>query len=356
MKRAFAEINLKTYHQNFINIQKKLSPKTKILAIIKADAYGLGAVPMAKAASRAGAVYLGVAWLTEAIELRLNNITSPILLLSEPIKDFTIEIVGLNITPTIYTKEFAYQLNSACQKLKKKNKVHVKIDTGMNRIGCSMTTAIELIKYVLTLPNLEIEGLYTHFATADKSNSEYFYFQFNNFQKILNEIKKEKIHIPLIHTANSDATINYPESHFDMVRLGISLFKNTLTFKSYVGFIKKIPAQSQISYGGTYQTAQPTYLATIMVGYADGLPRSLSNKGRVLIKGESYPIVGNITMDMTMINIGENPLSIKKGDEVVLIGKQLTKEITIDEIALTANRVNYEILTGISKRVNRIYH
>ncbi|MFA5879239.1 MAG: alanine racemase [Candidatus Margulisiibacteriota bacterium] len=355
MKRTFAEINLKKYRENLQEIKSFLNKKTKILAIIKANAYGFGAISIARACVEEKIDYLGVAWLTEAIELRLNGIKTPILLLSEFSGNYYLETVGLNITQTVYTKDFAAELNKAAIKLKTKAKVHIKIDTGMNRIGCKMEEALALIKYIQTLEHIEIEGIFTHFAQADNLQSEYTKNQAEKFQVVLNQLKNENIFIPLIHAANSIATFNYPKFHFDMVRIGIKSYQNILTLKTIVGFIKKIAPGTKISYDSTYETKKETNIATIMIGYADGLPRNLSNIGYVLIKEKQYPIVGNITMDMTMIDLGENPNQIKKGDEVVVLGKQGEKEITVFEIAKLTNKLPYEIFTSISIRVPRLY-
>ena len=356
MKRTFAEINLKKYCANLDEIKKIINKETKFLAIIKANAYGLGAVPLAYSCVKSGVDYLGVAWLTEAIELRLNGIEKPILVLSEFFGNYYLETVGLGITQTVYTKEFATELNKAAIKLNTKVKVHVKIDSGMNRIGCKPEEALELIKYLLTLNYIELEGLFTHFAQADNTSSDYTKKQLVKFCSVIDKLKEENISVPIIHATNSAATLNYPEAHFNMVRLGLATFKDILTLKTFVGFVKTVETESEISYDGTFKTKKKTNIATIMIGYADGLPRSLSNKGRVLIRGNYYPIVGNITMDMTMIDLGENPDQIRRGDEVVVLGKQGKNEINVFELARLTNKIPYEIFTGISTiRVPRIY-
>lgn len=354
MKRAYAVIDLKQYHRNLLQIRSKLASTTKLMAIVKADGYGHGAVHMARTAVQSQADYLGVAWLSEAVDLRTNGIQTPILLLSEPVRDFSTEIVGMNITQTVYTKSLIDSLNEKAKFFNKKAKVHIKVDTGMGRIGCHPNHVIEIIKKIQQCKYLELEGIFTHFANADRTDLDATEHQFKIFQKVLHLIESTGIKIPMKHAANSDAFHNYPQTHLDIVRVGLASYQQVLTIKSYVGYLKRVPANTSISYGSEYTTQKETTIATIMIGYADGFPRELGNKGHVLIRGKRFPIVGRVCMDMLMADIGDDP-TINMGDDVVLIGKQENESITIPELCKTSHQIPYEIMCGISKRVPREY-
>lgn len=355
MYRTLEEINLSAYAKNMANIRAKIPEHTRIMAIVKADAYGHGAIRIAKAAIENGASYLGVAWLAEAVQLRQAGINAPILILSETPYEVDIHLVDYDITQTIYSYRTARCLNDIAANQSKKVKIHVKIDTGMGRVGCLAEDSIPLIEFLLNLPHIEIEGIYTHFAKADDALSDYTLMQYKKFQHILSELNRRNIHIPIKHAANSDATHHFPETHLDMVRIGLSLYENILTLKSRVSYVKQVPKHSSISYQGSYTTDTATMIATVQLGYADGYPRELSNIGRTLIKGKSYPIRGKVTMDMLMVDLGDNNDNITAGDEVVLIGNQGHEKIEIREICEKAQKIPYEIMCGINKRVERIY-
>jgi alanine racemase len=244
--------------------------------------------------------------------------------------------------------------------------LHVKIDTGMGRVGACPTKAVPLIKKIATFPNIFIEGLFTHFSKADKASSAFTKDQFNKFMAVLNAVRAEGINIPIAHAANSAAVLNFPKTHLDMVRVGICMYgyepirkkdlridlKPVLTFRTKVLYIKEVPAGVPISYGATYYTKSMTQIATLPVGYADGLSRGLSNKGSVMIRDQRFPIVGAVTMDMTMIDVGGGRVEI--GDDVVLLGRQ-TNEISASDIAQLSKTIVYEVLCGIGKRVPRLY-
>lgn len=365
---TYAEIDLKKLKKNILTIKNYLPPKTKLMAIVKANAYGHGAVEISKAAEDGGADYFGVASLGEALELRSAGIKLPILILSETNNAFLERVIDANLTQTVYTFSQAQALSDIAISKNKQVKIHIKIDTGMSRVGVLPDEAIKLIKRVKLLKNVEIEGLFTHFANADNKDSDFTIRQFSTFMNIVDELKKEGITFSILHAANSAAMLNFPETILDMVRVGICLYgimptKNNLnkinslepilSFKTKILYIKEVPENTPISYGSTYYTKKLTRIATIPVGYADGLPRKLSNKGQVLIKGKKYPIVGNVTMDMTMIDIGFDKIEI--GDEVILIGKDGNNTISAWDIAELDNTIAYEIVCGIGKRVPRIY-
>ncbi|MBU0581113.1 MAG: alanine racemase [Candidatus Margulisbacteria bacterium] len=357
MRRAFAEIDLNQLASNLRQVRKLISPATKIMGIVKADAYGHGAVEVSELLVSQGVEYLGVAWESEAMQLRQAGIKAPILILSEPVRNVVEDIISLDVSQTVYTLPFARALSAASEKNNKKVKVHVKIDTGMGRIGVQPNEAVQLMASLYQLPGIELEGIFTHFAKADeKEEKENFtYQQLHKFNKVIEDLKKEGIKIPpLKHAANSAAIQNYPETHLDMVRAGLMLYDNVLTFKTHVAYLKKVKAGTPISYGSTYITDKESLIATISAGYADGWSRALSNKGRVLISGQEASIIGRICMDMFMVDVTNIP-NVNNGDEVVLLGKQNGAEITMQEINELTNTIAYEVMCGIGKRVPRVY-
>ena len=360
---TYAEIDLGAIENNLKQIKKTLPGGTKVMAVVKADAYGHGAVEVAKRALQAGADYLAVANLYEGEALRLSGIEAPILLLSETVPELADEVVQLNLTQTIYSFALAEQLSTLAQKAGKVVKVHVKIDTGMNRIGVSPVEAASLVRLIRSLPALELEGIFTHFAKGEENAPTM--KQLREFQHVIKEIGDE---VPLRHAANSSATLGGHWGNLNMVRIGLTLYglvpegarKNpglklipALAFKTKVVYLKKVPAKTALSYGGTYRTKQATQIATLPVGYADGFSRALSNRGKVLIRGKKFPVVGRVCMDLTLVDVGSNPVAV--GDEVVLIGKQGRGEISAAEVAKMLGTISYEIICSIGKRVPRIY-
>jgi len=348
VKRAFAEINLEKIKNNFLAFKKLISPQTKMMAVVKADAYGLGAVPVSETCLAYGATFLGVAWVGEAKEIRESGITAPILILSEPPFESTRELVELQLTQTVFTEEYIKKLEQQLQNDQKTLKVHLKIDTGMGRIGTSMQKALQLVDQIEKSKYLELEGVFTHFACADEKNNAYTLLQLTRFNEIAAQIK-QKIKRPLIfHAANTAGVENFPQSQFDMVRIGIGLYRQALTLKSYVIYIKEMQSGESISYGATFTLKQKTKVATVCIGYADGYSRLLSNKTHVLINGQKFPQVGRITMDMLMVDIGNS--NVKVGDEVVLIGTQGKEHIDATEIAALMGTNEYEVLTNLGKK------
>jgi len=360
---TYAEISLDAIKCNIAEIKKLIAPNVKFMAVVKANAYGHGSVAIARAAVEAGADYLAVANLKEALELRDAGITSKILILTESPTSVMDEIVQYDLTQTVYSFMEAKTLSDEAQKRNKIANVHVKIDTGMGRVGVSPSEALAFIAKISSLPSLRLEGVFTHFAKAEDHQDNFTKEQFERFKQIIARVKD----IPIKHSANSAGVVFHPDTHLDMVRVGLMMYglypngnsrrlielQPALSFKSRITYLKKVPAGTPVSYGCTHLTRIPTQIATIPVGYADGFSRGLSNRGQVIIRGRRYPVVGRVTMDLTMIDVSDAKVAM--GDEVVLIGEQNGQMIPADEIAKMEDTVSYEVICGIGKRVPRIY-
>jgi len=362
MNSTYAEINLSNLRYNIGQIRKMLKAGTKFMAVVKADAYGHGAVKVSKAAIDAGIDYLSVANIKEALELKGAGINFPVLILSEVSKEDSADVVRNNFAQTVYTYELAEALSKEAQKQNRKVKVHFKIDTGMGRVGATKG-ADELAKRISKLKGIVLEGIFTHLARAEEPDG----FTKEQIDKFLNIVSKADVDVPLKHAANSAGTLYHEYAHLDMVRVGLSMYglyppggkkdivdlRPVLQFKTKVAYLKRVPKGTPISYGSTYVTDKETNIVTLPVGYADGLSRALSNKGHVLIKGRKFPIAGRVCMDLTLIDVGNE--NFATGEEVVLIGRQREKEIPVDEVAKLQKTINYEVVCGIGKRVPRIY-
>lgn len=367
MQASVAEINLSAFRFNLKNIIQRVSP-AKVMAIVKANAYGHGTVPVAHAAVQAGAAYLAVALVEEGMELRENGITVPILVFSGLQREQIELFLQYDLEMTVYTVEAAEEISRRAQNFGKTAKIQVKVDTGMGRVGCSYENAVKIIRKIIKPPYLEIVGIYTHFATSDEKDKTYANLQLDRFKGVLSELEKKNIHIPLKHAANSGAVLDMAESFFDMVRPGIMTYgwypsdetsesvpiKPVMTFKTRVLYIKRIQAGESVSYGREFIAAKPTRIATICVGYADGYNRLLGNHGEVLIRGKKYPVVGRVCMDLIHADLGDNT-EIQEGDEVVLFGKQGDAEITVTEICEKLGTIPYEVCCWVSRRVPRVY-
>ena len=345
MKRAFAEINLQKLAENLQTYRAKLDRQTEILGVVKADAYGHGALAVAQKLASCGVNYFGVAWLSEAQELRQSGIAAPILIFSQPAEQYIPRIIELKVTQTVYESAFVERLAAAAPD---KVKVHVKVDTGMNRIGLRPEDLPDFLRKIKDLKNIVVEGLFTHLACLDAAGQK----QLKKFAECLAAAKTIVPEIKYIHALSSQALLAFPRAQHNMVRLGIGLYRGALAFKSRVMAVKTIQAGESVSYGAAFTAERPTRIATISAGYADGLSRLLSNRGRVLINGRAYKICGNICMDMCMAVVDD---SVSAGDEVVLIGRQGGAEITAQELADLTGTIDYEIMCGISKRVQRNY-
>lgn len=359
---SWVEINLKALRDNIIHIKSLLPPKTKIMAVVKANAYGHGLVKIAKAALTSGADHLGVATLNEGTELRASGITAPILVLGCLLPEQLPKALKHNLQVIISNLENLYRFQFIANSLNKIAEIHLKIDTGMGRIGLFPEQAIPIIEAIPSLPNLQLNGICTHFAMSEDPTSFYTKLQFQRFQTFIQDIES-KIPLPTLHVANSSAVLLHQETHLDMVRVGLAMYgvseagniilEPVLSLKAKVTQIRELPSGTPVGYGCNYITDRPTKIALIPVGYADGIPRSLSNRQEVLIHGQRCPIIGNISMDQCTIDITDLEVSI--GDEVVLLGKQKNKEISVKEWAKKANLIPYEILCHIANRLSRLY-
>ncbi len=362
---TWAEVNLNNLEHNFKQVKSRLRTQVKVLVTVKADAYGHGLIPVSHRLAVCGVDYLGVASIDEGIKLRKAHIKTPILVLGLIFKRDIHSLFTFKLTPTICDYALASSLNRKASALKKPIRIHIKVDTGMGRIGVAHQDALELVKKIHKLKSIIIEGIFTHFPFAD-SERKFTAFQIGLFYKLADDLKKNGITIPLVHAANSAGLINHQDSHFTMVRPGLVIYglhpvkpdlrinlKPVLSLKTRVVFIKQVPAGYGISYGHAYVTKRPAYIVTLPVGYGDGYPRNLSNLGPLLISGRKFHISGRICMDQIMVDVGK--FKLKLGDEVVLIGKQGKERITTEQLADLASTIPYEIVCGLGSRIPRIY-
>jgi alanine racemase len=370
---VWVEVDLKAIAYNIRELRRITNPKARIMAVVKANAYGHGMIEVARQSLENGAEALGIANIEEGIQLRKAGIDAPVLIFGYTSPVHAKKLIEFDITQTVYSYETSRALSEALAAYGKKIKVHIKVDTGMGRLGLLRgikNNSLSEAESISRLPMLELEGIYTHFATADKSDRSYAGKQFEIFMDFLNQLRIAGLEIPVTHAANSAAIINMPETHLDMVRAGISIYglytseevnrsiinlKPAMELKTKIIHLKKVPAGFKVGYGTTYETEKPTTIATVSIGYADGLNRLLSSKGRMLVcGGQSVPIVGRVCMDMTMLDVGEIP-EIVMEQEAVVFGKQGNASISVDEIASTINTINYEVVSTIMERVPRIY-
>lgn len=368
IRPTYAEIDLDAYYNNMRNIKKSVGD-AEVCAVVKANAYGHGSIELAPVALEAGATRLAVAFLDEALELRNAGITAPILILGYTPADQIRRAAENDITLTVFDYGTVSALNEIASSMNKKAKVHVKLDTGMGRLGYTdRDTAIRDIERMSLLKNIEVEGLFTHFAVADSKDKSYTKLQFEKYMDVVDGLKKIGIEIPVKHVSNSAAILDLPEMRLDMVRAGIMTYgyypsdevrhtvdiKPVMSLKSTVAYVKTLPAGSSISYGRTFSTKRESVIATVPVGYADGFVRLRSGKAKVIIKGETADVVGRICMDQCMVDVTDID-GVKVGDEVILMGSAGDNKIDADDIAKDIGTISYEILCGISRRVPRIY-
>ncbi|TDI84150.1 MAG: alanine racemase [Caldithrix sp.] len=365
-RATWAEINLGAIAHNLQEIKRKVAP-AEIMAVIKADAYGHGLKEVARVALENNARYLGVSTVEEGVQLRKQT-TTPILVFGGFFENQIKACLEHDLELTLFDFERAGALSKQAQASGNSAKVHIKVDTGMTRVGVHWQESLDFICRVSELRYVKIVGIYTHFASADAKDKSFAKTQLQRFQKVLTELEMRNIQIPLKHTANSGAILDLPESYFDMVRPGVSIYgyypsfeatesinlQPAMSFKSQVVAVKQVESGTKISYDSTYETVKQTKIVTVPVGYADGYNRLLSNQGEVLIRGKRYPVVGQVCMDFIMVDIGlEN--DIQTGDEVVLLGCQGDEEISIYEICEKLNTIPYEFTCMISSRVPRVY-
>lgn len=367
---VWADVDLSAVAHNIREIRRLVRPKTHIMAIVKANGYGHGAARVARTVLQYGADSLGVATLGEALQLRQEGIKAPILILGYTPAEQAGLAVAHNVTQTIYTPEMAEAVSGAAVQMKTRAAVHIKIDTGMGRIGfLPGNGTMEAIRRMVRLPGLFVEGIFTHFAAADWQNKDFTWEQFARFQEVLESLSRAGIDIPIKHAANSAAVLDMPETHLDMVRPGIILYglypsekvrkervslSPAMALKTRVSFVKRVGPGTSISYGRKYITTRETLIASLPLGYADGYSRLLSNQGEVLIRGKRLPVVGTVCMDQLMVDVGELP-NVSMGDEAVLFGSQGGERIAVEEIAERLNTINYEILCMVGGRVPRVY-
>lgn len=376
-KRTWAEIDIDALKHNIEVIKKHVAPGAEIMGVVKADACGHGAVSVAKELLKEGVNFFAVSMLDEAVELRNAGIQSPILILSDNEPECAETIVELDIRQGVYSVETAQKLSDAAVKIGKTAKIHIKIDSGMGRVGFLPDAAPDIVEVISKMPNMEIEGIFTHFAVADEYSEEsnkYTQKQYNDFYNACERIKNEKhINIPIRHAANSAAILRFPHMHLDMVRAGIILYglwpseetkatgaelKAVMTLKSAVSFVKKVDKGCRLSYGLTYCAPQNMTVATIPAGYADGYMRIQSNKGFVFHErsGKALPVAGRICMDQMMVDASNaDETGIFAGDTVVLFGGYDGKLPTAEGIAKIAGTINYEVSCAVSRRVPRVY-
>lgn len=358
------EIDLAAFRQNYLALKRKVRPYG-IIAAIKQNAYGHGLLPLARELSRLQVDFFAVESIEEAISLRNEKFKEPILILTAVLPQFATAFIKYKLTPTIVDLKFALALNRAAQKNGCVVPVHIKVDTGMGRLGVWYTQAAEFIQVLKTLKYLKLEGIYTHLPSAD-TEIKYTQTQIERFNGFVAALAKAGIKFKYQHIANSAGLINYPNARFNLVRPGLALYgikprlrdrinlKPILALKTKVVFIKQCLAGMTISYGRTYKLKRNAWIATLAVGYADGYQRALSNKAKVLINGKFYPVVGRVCMDHAMIDLGDD-CSVKVGDEVVLIGSCGRHQITASDLAVWANTIPYEITSCLSTRIPRIY-
>ncbi len=366
MRPTRAEINLSAFEFNFKQVRKLVGEKTKIMAVVKANAYGHGAVEISKLAVSLGADYLAVAIPEEGVELRENGISAPILVFTPPFEHQIELFFKYSLTPTIATFESAEKFNSFAEKFGSEINCHIKIDTGMGRIGVNYKDAVNFIQKVHSeFENLYIEGVYTHFATSDERDKTFALEQFQKFMTVLRTLDDSGIKIPLKHCANSGAILDLPETYLDMVRPGIMLYgyypslevlnkielKPVMKLKSKISFIKEVEPGTSISYGRRFIAKEKTKIVTIPIGYADGYRRQLTNLGKVEIDGKIFPVVGTVTMDQIMVDVGLNT-DVKVGDDVILFGSE---NLTAWDVAQWLGTIPYEVCCNVSSRVPRVY-
>ena len=366
--RVYAEINLDAMCSNVSQALERMKP-AKLMAIIKTDAYGHGAVRSAKALDEIGVYAFGVATPGEALELRRAEIKNPILILGYVFEEYFDRMIENDIDLALFDLNTAKLLNSHAEKLGKKARVHIKADTGMGRIGFQpCDESAEIIKEIAALNNIEIDGMFTHFACADSKDKASVNRQIERFTNFVAKVKSEGVSLPIVHCYNSASIVDFDKPLFDMVRCGIITYglepsdevsktniklQKVMSINSHVAYVKKVGAGFTVSYGSTYVTDKETEIATIPVGYGDGYPRTISNKGMVLIGGHFAKIIGRVCMDQFMVDV--TGLGVSRGDEVILMGSDGENSITAEEIGDLSGRFNYELVCDINKRVPRVY-
>ncbi|MEF9952146.1 MAG: alanine racemase, partial [Clostridium sp.] len=369
LRPCYAEINLDNLRHNVREVQS-LVGNSKIFGVIKADAYGHGSIEVARILREEKVYGFAVAVITEALELRRGSFNEPILVLGYTPHTFADEIVKMNITQTVFNYFLAECISKEAKKQGKVAKIHIKIDTGMGRLGYSDNdNIIDEVKKIIALPNIEVEGIFSHFSTADEGDKEFSHYQLNKFKSIIKELEDEGINFRFKHIANSGAIVDIGEAYFDAVRPGIILYgyypsrevnqvalnlKPVMTLKSNVVYVKEVEQGTPISYGRTFVADKKMKIATIPIGYADGFTRLLYGKASVIINGIECKVVGKICMDQCMVDVSECK-DIKVSDEVIIMGQTHNINMNAEVIAGRLDTISYEVLCMVSKRVPRVY-
>ncbi len=374
--RSWAEIDMDALAHNMREIRRITSPQSEIAAVVKADAYGHGAVQVAELLLNNGANRLAVAMVDEAVELRRNGITAPILTLGHADARQIPEIIEAGLEQTVFSLDFARALSEHASAVKKSVNIHIKIDTGMNRIGfLPSEESYEDILMISRLPGIVVEGIFSHFAVADKPDDEYTRRQFSTFMEALETLAKRGLSVPIRHICNSAGLLRFPDMHLDMVRAGLIMYgmvppgcpspytdidlRPAMSLKSSVVQVKTIEPGQTVSYGRRFTAGRESMIATIPIGYADGYIRKLSNRAFALIHGRRVPVVGTVCMDYSMLDVTDLDEPVRVGEEAVLFGKQKINGkdfyLSVDEIADLSDTINYEITCLVGKRVPRAY-
>lgn len=369
--RTYVTVDLDAVAFNFESMRKNINPDTKMIAVIKADAYGHGAIPISRMLESCSYVWgFAVATAEEALELRTAGISKPILILGYVFEDHYPALIEQNVRIPVFDYETAASVSKASEKIEKTAYIHLALDTGMTRIGFKDNLeSVSAIQKIADLDGIEIEGMFTHFARADELDKTYADRQLQRYLAFRDLLTEKKISVPICHCSNSAGIIDMPYANLDIVRAGITIYgiypseevqKNSvplhpvMEWKARVAFVKQVDAGVQISYGGTYTTPKEMTVATIPVGYADGYPRMLSGKGNVLIHGKRARILGRVCMDQFMVDVTEIP-HVLRGDEVTLLGADQEEQISVEELSNLCGRFPYEFVCDISRRVPRIY-
>ncbi len=365
---AWAEISTSAIKNNLQVIREKIGTEVKLMAVVKANAYGHGAVEFAKVCQDSPVDMFGVSSFYEARQLREGGIKSPIVILGfTPVENFK-DAVEFNITTTLKNLDVAKALSTQARREGKTAKIWLKVDTGMHRLGLAPEQVLYFVKKLQDFPSLELEGIFTHFADSDE-DKQFTQGQLAKFKEILIELEKEGINIPIKSAANSGAVFGHKDSHFNLVRPGLSLYgvnpdsktswskdlRRVLEFKTEVTQIHELVAGESVGYGRTFKTTRPNRIATLAVGYGDGFRRAPSNWAEVLIRGHKVPVIGRVSMDQAAVDITDIDKDIRVGEEVVLIGKSGKEEITVEEVAQKLDTISYEVLVSLAERVTRIY-
>ena len=370
--RVCERVDLDAIFYNFQMMKANIKDGVKMIAVIKTDGYGHGAVQIARLLEPVDYIWgYAVATLDEAVVLRKNEIKKPILVLGCIFPDQWEAMIENEVRMTTYTVEMAKEVSNLAVKMGKDAYIHIKLDTGMSRLGFQIhEDSVDAIEEISKMPGLKLEGMFTHFAKADEKDKEPTYQQIKLFRKMIDMLEERGVSIPIHHCSNSAGIVDIPEANMDMVRAGITLYgmwpsedvdktaislKPALSLVTHVAYVKELPAGRAISYGGTYVTKEPRMIATIPVGYADGYARGLSNKGAVLIHGRRAPILGRVCMDQFMVDVTDIP-DVKNEDEVILIGRDGDEVITMEEVGSLSGRFNYEFVCVLGKRIPRVFY